>query len=397
MTGFHYGYGYPPQATSARWEWLPRYPLRKTTHPLEILLLTTEVPPYFRGGLGRHVDRLARYLMSRGHLVHVLSPYPADDRLPYPVSSLDLFIGSLPLNQGHQTVVHVHDIGLWPQGNILATALHSPLLTTWHTLYASWAQHVSLIPEAQTIAFERMVLEAGGYHIWVSQFLLSEAQDFYQYHSSSAHDWVIGSGISFPHVDFSAEVKGFPDLLYFGRLELEKGVDWIFHALSGLISRNRHFQAVLCGTGSMQEQIRSLIHMKGWTNNVYAPGLIGDSELARYLSTASLGVLPSRFEPFGLTALESMASGVATIVGPAAGYREFATPGLNCLQATDPTTLMDKVQYLLSHPDRCRELGHRGAQLSSEWNWTQIGQKIEDVYHRILATGDFVATREDKL
>ncbi len=397
MTAFHYGYGHPLQATPTRWEWLPRYPLCKTARPLAILLLTSEVPPYFRGGLGRHVDRLARYLISRGHLVHVLSPYPADDALPYPVSSLDLFMQSLPHNPEHQTIVHVHDTGLWHQGKILANALHSPLLITWHTLYASWAHHLSLIPEAQTAAFERMVLGACRHHIWVSQFLLTEARALYQYHSQYTHDWVIGSGVSFPQIDVSGAVKGFPDLLYFGRLEPEKGIDWIFTALSGLISRNRHFQAVLCGTGSMQEQIRSLIQMEGWTNNVYAPGLVGDGELARYLSTASLAVLPSRFEPFGLTALESMASGMATIVGPAAGYREFAQPGLNCFQARDPIELTDMVQYLLSHADRRRELGHAGAQLSSEWNWHQIGQKIEDVYYRILATEDPVATCEDKL
>jgi glycosyltransferase involved in cell wall biosynthesis len=92
-----------------------------------------------------------------------------------------------------------------------------------------------------------------------------------------------------------------------------------------------------------------------------------------------------------------MASGMATIIGPAAGYREFAQPGLNCFQAMDAIELEDMAQYLLSHADRRRELGHAAAQLSSKWTWQQIGQKIEDVYYRILATENSVATSEDKL
>ncbi|MHB1611375.1 MAG: glycosyltransferase family 4 protein [Sulfobacillus sp.] len=379
-----YGYQGSVSPTSAHWDWVPALNGPAAPNPFTVWLFSSEVPPYFLGGLGRHVDRLARYLVSRGHQVHVATPYQSDYPLPYHAWSLDDVEKSHPPNPVGTTVIHVHDPRLWDRARQLSLRWGCPLVITWHTLYRAYAHYLSRPPDAQLAALERMVLATGDRHIWVSQFLLRQAQVFYGHLPDAARNTIIGNGVSFPSIDVSQSPKGFPDLLYFGRLEEEKGIDWLLVALSDLISRNPQFQAILCGTGTMQEEIRSLIQLQGWTHNVHAPGMVGDETLARYIQTAQVAVLPSRFEPFGLTALEAMASGMATVLGPAKGYQEFAEPYSNCLQVSTANELSMAVQSLCNDPAFGRQLGHEASRLSENWNWLSVGRKIEREYEWLL-------------
>lgn len=385
-------YGDSPRHDRVSWDWIPHHQGPQSQHPLLVWLFSSEIPPYPRGGLGRHVDRLARYLIDRGHQVRVVVPYPSgtsptasgiqpEARLPYEVWDIES-LDSAPCKTYQPSVVHVHDTTLWAQAQRFAAGHGLPLLMTWHTLYGTWAQSLSKTPDPQWIERERSIFRASPHQIWVSQALLEQGISLYGPQETATSHRVIGSGISFPTLANGVRLqRGFPDLLFFGRLEPEKGIDWLLGVLPDLLRRRQHLQIVICGNGSERPNILQIIRDQGWQKQVHLLGMVGDSELNHYLMTAKIAVLPSRFEPFGLTALEAMALGLATIVGPAKGVLEFAVPGENCLRVKNTDQLMQAIDFLLDHPERRQELEDAAQQLATAWHWSRIGHAVEDAYY----------------
>ncbi len=385
-------YGDFPGHDLVSWDWVPHHSVPRSKHPLTIWLFSSEIPPYPRGGLGRHVDRLARYLVYRGHQVQIVVPYPPgpgpavagiqrESPLPYVVWDIEGLPITLP-GTSRPSVVHVHDATLWPRAQHFAERHGLPLLMTWHTLYGAWAQSLSIEPDPEWVERERSIFRESPHQIWVSRALFEQGRALYGAPEPTTSHRVIGSGISFPTVDSGVRLqRGFPDLLFFGRLEPEKGIDWLFTVLPDLLRRRRDLHVVICGNGSRRPTILQLIREQGWQKRVHAVGIVGDSELNHYLMTAKVAVLPSRFEPFGLTALEAMAMGLATIIGPAQGVLDFAVPGENCLRVKSPDQLIETIEFLLDHPERRQELGDAAQQLAIPWHWSQIGHEVERAYY----------------
>lgn len=378
------------------WNWAPLHTGAPTSNPLTVWLFSSELPPYPRGGLGRHVDRLARYLVHRGHQVRVVAPFPVlkgepqeshgwhiETELPYEVWD----VKDLPSGRHDDppaSIVHVHDPLLWSAAQDFAKRLEIPLIVTWHTLYGAWAYALSKVPDPEVTEEERTIMQKSPHQIWVSHSLQDEAERLYGPFDPGTRHSVIGSGISFPAINGAHLHRGFPDVLFWGRLEPEKGIDWLFAILPELLSRNPHIQVVICGNGSWRTTVRREIETHGWQHQVHAIGMVGDEELIQYLMTAKIAILPSRFEPFGLSALEALSAGVPTILGPARGLREFAIPDENCLVVEGPDALCLAIQRLLDNSDQRQQLADNAQTLAASWHWSRVGAKIEREYYRVL-------------
>ncbi len=376
------------------WDGVPIHTVPQSRNPLVVWVFSSEAPPFPRGGLARHIDRLARYLIHRGHRVRVVVPYPLSvgtnpdstgpdrqNRLPYEIWDVKDLPQVLP-DFLENSVVHVHDPALWESARDFSKRQGVPLIVTWHTLYGSWIRALSDIPNVHLIDEERRMIQESRHQIWVSHYLLNQARDLHG--PLNFRHRVIGSGISFPEINGAHLQRGFPDVLFLGRLEPEKGIDWLFMGLFDLIGHNPDLQVVICGNGSWHRTLQQEIHTHGWQHQVHAVGMVGDEELTQYIMTAKMAVLPSRFEPFGLSALETMGSGLATILGPAPGFREFAIPGQNCVVVESPDELSRAIQWLLDSPDRRKKLAASAQNLAGPWHWSRIGSQIEYEYQWAL-------------
>ena len=100
-------------------------------------------------------------------------------------------------------------------------------------------------------------------------------------------------------------------ILYVGRLEHSKGVDTLLQAVAGLPDR-----VVVAGTGSQAAALKAMA-----TPNVEFLGEVPEDHLRELYRTASMAVFPSRFEGFGLVALEALSSGTPTAVTSGYGFR----------------------------------------------------------------------------
>jgi mannosylfructose-phosphate synthase len=178
-----------------------------------------------------------------------------------------------------------------------------------------------------------------------------------------------------------------PTVLALGRLATNKGYDLLIDGFSVLAERVSDVRLhIAAGGENMDEQeARILSEVKARTANlglsdrVEFSGYVADEDLADIYRAADLFVLPSRYEPFGMTAIEAMASGTPSVVTVHGGLYRAITFGRHALFA-DPFDKED-LGITMMKPFRHRKLrerlSHMGAHKArSLFTWTGIAQLL---------------------
>lgn len=172
-----------------------------------------------------------------------------------------------------------------------------------------------------------------------------------------------------------------------GRLARNKGYDLLIQGFSVLASREPEAVLHLAVGGTnltkLEEDIlgelKALVAQLNLQEKVLFGSFIPDDQLADYYRAADLFVLSSRYEPFGMTAIEAMASGTPTVVTVHGGLYRTLTFGRNAL-FVDPFDKEDLGIMMLKvfrHPHLHNRMSRMGAiKARSLFTWTGIAQQL---------------------
>jgi len=117
-------------------------------------------------------------------------------------------------------------------------------------------------------------------------------------------------------------------------------------------------------------------------------GHLPDRELVACLAAADVVVLPSRYEPFGIVALEAAAAGAPLVASTAGGLAELVVDGETGLsiEPGDTDGIATAVGAVLSDPAAAaRRARAAKARLGTEFNWTGIAELTASVYRSAVA------------
>ena len=176
-------------------------------------------------------------------------------------------------------------------------------------------------------------------------------------------------------------------VLAIGRLARNKGYDLLIDAFSVVASRipDAVLQLAAGGTTPNPNEQKILDELKaqaaslGLDHRVKFSGFVADADLPDYYRAADVFVLSSRYEPFGMTAIESMACGTPTVVTTHGGLYRALTFGRHALYADsfDKEDLGISIVKVLKHPRLAHRLGRMGAHKArSLFTWTGIAQQL---------------------
>jgi glycosyltransferase involved in cell wall biosynthesis len=177
-------------------------------------------------------------------------------------------------------------------------------------------------------------------------------------------------------------------LVTVGHLVARKRHADVVRALALLRARRPGLQYVVIGDGPEREPLRMLAAELGVAGSVELKGQLPPDEAASHARRASLFVMPSVDEAFGVAYVEAMAGGV-----PAIGCRGEPGPaeiaaaggGMVLVEPSDPAALADQIESLLSDPARRRELGAQGrATVEREFTWERCGETTVAAYQAAL-------------
>ena len=134
-------------------------------------------------------------------------------------------------------------------------------------------------------------------------------------------------------------------LLTVSRLEAHKNQAAVLRAAAAL---DRPVQVRLIGRGPERAALESLASALGVTCRIETEA--DDAAVVRAYREATVAVCPSRFEGFGLTPIEAVASGVRVVASDIPPHREFVGRAARLVPADDPAALTAAIVQALDGP-----------------------------------------------
>ena len=178
-------------------------------------------------------------------------------------------------------------------------------------------------------------------------------------------------------------------VLFAARLQPLKGADLAIEAVAEVPEALRP-QLVIAGDVSADfarygRELRALVVRHGLENDVFFIGPQSRDDLARLIRNASVMLVPSHSETFGLIALEASACGLPVLASAAGGLTEAVRNGVTGLltHQRDPKVWGKLLTTLLSDPDLAGRLGTAGRERALTFSWPQVAARIVGHYVRL--------------
>jgi mannosylfructose-phosphate synthase len=179
-------------------------------------------------------------------------------------------------------------------------------------------------------------------------------------------------------------------VLSLGRIARNKGYDLLIRAFAEVLRRcpDARLELAIGGTQlqpaeqAILDECRALVSELGLAAAVRFSGFVPDEDMADLYRAADVFVASSRYEPFGMAAVEAMACGTPTVVTVHGGLYRSLRFGISGLFADplDPSDLAITLLKPLQYPPLAERLSRRGAQLArSTFTWTGIAQQLIQV------------------
>lgn len=172
-------------------------------------------------------------------------------------------------------------------------------------------------------------------------------------------------------------------VLFFGRLDtFQKGLDVLIEAFRLLHDTHPLVRLRIAGRGKDAASVARMVRESGLGPAVDLLGAVSDARRLELLAGATLMLMPSRFEGFGLVAAEAMAAGVPLVASDAGSLPEVISPpaGGVTVPAGDAQALAAAARTLLDDPGRRAELSRTARETARRFTWDAVA----DRHHRFL-------------
>jgi len=367
------------------------------------------VSPYdfaYPGGVTNHISSLEHYLTRMGHEVKVIAPVSkgvsafGDRFIPIgrpraiPTSgSIARVTISIRLSPTIKTVlakenfdiIHLHE----PLMPMLCTTVlrksQTKMVGTFHAFAGSPGYNFA---KPLTIRFLRKWFRKLDAKIAVSQ----PAMEFVNKHLPGNYE-IIPNGIDLEH--FSPDVPpihefcdGKLNVLFVGRLEKRKGVNYLLKAYQRVKEEIANSRLIIVGPGiRLRRKYEKQVRRSGLEDVVFT-GHVDYDELPRYYKTADIFCAPATGrESFGIILLEAMAVGKPIVASNVGGYASIVAHGVDGLLVPpkdDKELARALVSLMIDEPLRQR-MGAMGKRKAQDYSWERIAKEILNYYRRILS------------
>ncbi|MCB0718604.1 MAG: glycosyltransferase [Bacteroidetes bacterium] len=181
------------------------------------------------------------------------------------------------------------------------------------------------------------------------------------------------------------------DVYSVGRAATNKGIDLLIRALphlKALVPKARLRLAIGADSKRDKKRIQSwskIAEELGVSRSVKWLGHIADDEMASYYRAGGVFALPSRYEPFGMTAIEAMACGTPTVVTVHGGLHRVIEFGTHALYADPnrPEEFAAMLSLPLQYESLREKLSLEGARFSRrQFGWTGVAKRTMAVFNR---------------
>ena len=373
---------------------------------MKVALISDCYPPRV-GGIESQVRDLARRLVEAGHDVEVLTATNGADgathgarevidgitvhrlgtRVPFglPVNPGGGALLRDRLEAGRFDVAHAHVGVISPfavDGADLALELGIPVTVTWHCVLGVWEPVVRRLGHAERWA------RAGAALHGVSEMAAEQVRSL----APGAPVTVLHNGIDAaawravpttrpPHTP-GAPPQPLRVVLAMRFTPRKRPLSVI-----GIVRRARERAVVpitleICGGGPLLEPVRAVVRRRGWADWVSLPGRIDRESLLAHYRAADVYLASSRFESFGIAALEGRTVGLPVVALRGSGAEDFVTDGVTGLVRDGDDGLVEGLVELAADRGLLGRLRTHNERVPPDQDWSRVVSDVEEEYAR---------------
>lgn len=198
---------------------------------------------------------------------------------------------------------------------------------------------------------------------------------------------VVHHGVDARFTAGAQRLAGWPEryVLMVGNRSQYKDADVLFRAYSHLAPEQDDLHLVCLGGGPFTEAEMAGLRALGILERCHQFGLPDELMPAAY-SNASVFVFPSRFEGFGLPALEAMACGTPTVLADATSLPEVGSGAALYFPAGDDVELATQISRVLNDTQLGLTLRAAGLARAAQFTWQQAANRTESAYEQSLSS-----------
>lgn len=279
-------------------------------------------------------------------------------------------------------VIHCHDWMTLSAGTAVKRASKKPLVSHIHSTEADRSGGQQSNPEIFDI--EKQGIDRSDKIIAVSNFTKNRITEIYNINKERVE--VIYNGVDkseFENCNTVLNPFNKKIVLFLGRLTLHKGPDYFLRAAKKVLEKKNDVIFIVSGSGDMERKIIEEACRLGIGGSVLFTGFLKDDQLKKIYKMASLYVMPSVSEPFGITPLEALASGTPVLISKQSGVSEVLN---HCLKVDfwDVNEMTNKILAVLENQELQNCLKKNGSSEIDKLNWGNTADKILGIYQSLM-------------
>lgn len=387
---------------------------------MKILMLSWEYPPKNVGGLSNHVYNLSHRLSNLGHEIHVITceegtaPIEEEDKgvfvhrvTPYKIDTEDFTKWVMHLNfamieeavrlirnLGRFDIIHAHDWLATFSAKSLKWAFNIPMICTIHATEHGRNNGIRTDMQKYISSTEWLLTYEAWKVIVCSNYMKNGVQELFKVPSDKI--CIIPNGVHTEEFKLNFDKKEFRKkyaeedekiIFFVGRLVFEKGVHLLVETAPEIINKFNNVKFVIAGVGPMNEELQERVIQMGLQSKILFPGYMTVEERNKLYNVSDIAVFPSLYEPFGIVALEAMASGCPVVVSDTGGLSEIIQHKENGLKFINGSreSLVHNICELLQNDDLYKRVREKAMKdVEEKYSWYSIGRNTEKLYLSIL-------------
>lgn len=278
-------------------------------------------------------------------------------------------------------VIHAHDWLTYMAGIAAKRLSGKPLVVHVHATSFDRSSDNNI--DTRVYDIEKHGMEAADKVITVSDLTRNIVITKYGIDPSkvvTVHNAVDFSGRSNVNVERGVKDKV---VTFLGRITFQKGPEYFIEAAAKVLKRCDNVRFVMAGSGDMMNRSIRQVARLGISDRFHFTGFLRGKEVQEMFALSDVYVMPSVSEPFGISPLEAMRTGVPSVISKQSGAAEVLKYAFK-VDFWDVDAMADEIYALLKYPALANFASKYGFDEVNTLKWNNAAVKIKNVYESVI-------------
>jgi len=278
-------------------------------------------------------------------------------------------------------IIHAHDWLTYLAGIAAKELTGKPLVVHVHA--TSFDRGTDDMVDSRVYAIERRGMEAADRVVTVSD--LTRNIVINKYGIDPAKVVTVHNAVDFSGRENLEVERGVRDkvVTFLGRITFQKGPEYFIEAAAKVLKRTKNVRFVMAGSGDMMNRAIQMVARLGISDRFHFTGFLRGTDVQKMFALSDVYIMPSVSEPFGISPLEAMRTGVPSIISHQSGAAEVLKYALK-VDFWDVDAMADDIYALLNYPALSHFAETQGFDEVNELKWNNATAKLKKVYESVL-------------